>query len=469
MVMTLFPIFVKVDGRQVLLVGAGPVGESKVAGLLASGALVTVVAPRATASVTKWAAEGTLRWHAREFQPADLDGMALVIAAVPAEVAADIHREAQARNIFCNSVDDPEHCDFYYGAVLNRGDLQIAISTNGHSPALAQRLRQELEQQFGPEYEGWIERLGQVRRELFAVEMDPEVRRERLHEIASAKAFQEYCRNVSDRPPPLAATQSREGERGGRREGGRVYLIGAGPGDPELLTLKALRILGQADVVLHDDLLTPEILELIPSGARVECVGKRHGERQMTQEEINRRLALYASAGETIVRLKGGDGTIFGRASEEMNALRAAGIPFTIIPGVTAASGAAAAVGVSLTDRRLGSALVFLTAQRCKGNPPPNWKAVAQLGGVAAIYMPGGHEGDLARELMAAGLAPETPCFVVARATRPDEEIVETTLGQLPGIPKIPAPALLLIGAVPPTRSGSEPSVQTAGKDEQNH
>jgi uroporphyrin-III C-methyltransferase len=184
------------------------------------------------------------------------------------------------------------------------------------------------------------------------------------------------------------------------REGGKVYLIGAGPGDPELLTLKALRILGQADVVLHDDLLTPEILELIPPTARVERVGKRHGAREITQEAINKRLCRYAAAGQTVVRLKGGDGAIFGRASEEMNALREAGIPFSIVPGVTAASGAAAAAEVSLTDRRLGSALVFLTAQRCRGNPPPNWKAVAELGGAVAIYMPGGHEAELAHELI---------------------------------------------------------------------
>ena len=182
-----------------------------------------------------------------------------------------------------------------------------------------------------------------------------------------------------------------------------MYLVGAGPGDPELLTLKALRILGQADVVLHDDLLTPEILELIPPTARIECVGKRHGERQMTQQEINRRLCAYAAAGQAVVRLKGGDGAIFGRASEEMDALQAANVPFSIVPGVTAASGAAAAAGVSLTDRRIGSALVFLTAQRCKGNPPPNWKAVADLGGTAAIYMPGGHEAELARQLMRLG------------------------------------------------------------------
>jgi uroporphyrin-III C-methyltransferase len=225
-----------------------------------------------------------------------------------------------------------------------------------------------------------------------------------------------------------------------------VYLIGAGPGDPELLTLKALRILGQADVVLHDDLLTSEILELIPPSARVESVGKRHGERQMTQEEINRRMCAYASAGETVVRLKGGDGAIFGRASEEMAALRAAGVAFTIVPGVTAASGAAASAGVSLTDRRAGSAFVFVTAQRCKGNPPPNWKAIAEIGGAVAIYMPGGHEADLSDQLIAAGLSPATTCVVVSRATRSNEQVITSTLGALRSIARPEAPAILLIG-----------------------
>ncbi len=421
--MSLFPIFVKLEGRPVLLVGAGPVGESKIAGLLAAGAVVTVVAPDATPAIQTLAEDGKIFWHQRAFDSRDLDGMTLVVAAVPREVARLIYEEAQIRGVLVNSVDDPDNCDFYYPAVVNRGDLQIAISTAGHSPALAQRIRIELEQQFGPEYAQWVQQLGDARRDLFATEMDPELRKQKLHELAGAKA-----------PAPPNTD-------------GMVYLVGAGPGDPELLTLKALRILGQADVVLHDDLLTPEILELIPSTARIECVGKRHNERQVTQQEINRRLCEYGAAGQTVVRLKGGDGAIFGRASEEMDALRAAGISFAIVPGVTAASGAAAAAGVSLTDRRLGSALVFLTAQRCKGNPPPNWKAIAELGGTTAIYMPGGHEDDLARQLIEAGLAAETSCFVVASASRPDEQVIETTLGDLPGLQKLPAPAILLIGA----------------------
>ena len=431
--MSLFPIFVKLEGRPVLLVGAGPVGENKVGGLLSSGAVVTVVAPEATPAIRKLAEDGKIFWHQRAFDPRDLDGMTLAVAAVSRDVARLVYEEAQIRGVLVNSVDDPENCDFYYPAIVNRGDFQIAISTGGHSPALAQRIRIQLEQQFGPEYTQWIQQLGEARRDLFATDMDPDARKEKLHELAALRA-------------------DRFGDEDGPGQG-MVYLIGAGPGDPELLTLKALRILGEADVVLHDDLLTADILDLIPPRARVECVGKRHNERQVTQQEINRRLCEYAAAGQTVVRLKGGDGAIFGRASEEMDALRHANISFAIVPGVTAASGAAAAAGVSLTDRRLGSALVFLTAQRCKGNPPPNWKAVAEIGGTIAIYMPGGHEGDLAHQLMDAGLAPTTPCFVVASASRPNEQVLEITIGELPTVQKLPAPAILLVGVEKASKS----------------
>jgi siroheme synthase-like protein len=235
---------VKLDGRPVLLVGAGPVGESKVDGLLSAGAAVTVVAPNATAAVATLAQEGRVRWHRREFQAGDLDGMALVVAAVPRDVATAVYAEARRRGVLCNSVDDIENCDFYYPAVVSRGDLQIAISTAGHSPALAQRLRIELERQFGPEYAEWIRQLGAARKELFAVEGDPEVRRQKLHDLAR------------DKP-------------------GHVYLIGAGPGDPELLTLKAARLIGAADAVVYDRLVAPEIVALAAPGAERIFAGKR--------------------------------------------------------------------------------------------------------------------------------------------------------------------------------------------------
>src|SRR5688572_14563028 len=219
--MSLFPIFVKLEGRPVLLVGAGPVGENKVGGLLSSGAVVTVVAPEATPAIRKLAEDGKIYWHQRAFDPRDLDGMTLAVAAVSRDVARLVYEEAQIRGVLVNSVDDPDNCDFYYPAVVNRGDFQIAISTAGHSPALAQRIRIHLEQQFGPEYTQWIQQLGEARRDLFATDIDAEARTQKLHEMAALRPT---------------------GFGGQAGAAGMVYLVGAGPGDPELLTLKALRV-----------------------------------------------------------------------------------------------------------------------------------------------------------------------------------------------------------------------------------
>src|SRR5687768_6598937 len=190
--MSLFPIFVKLEGRPVLLVGAGSVAESKIAGLLSAGAVVTVVAPNATSGIQKLAEDGKIFWHQRVFDSRDLDGMTLVVAAVPREVAGLIYEEAQIRGVLVNSVDDPDNCDFYYPSVVNRGDLQIAISTAGHSPALAQRIRVELEQQFGPEYTRWVQQIGAVRRDLFGTDMDPELRKQTLHGVARQKPGMVY-------------------------------------------------------------------------------------------------------------------------------------------------------------------------------------------------------------------------------------------------------------------------------------
>jgi precorrin-2 dehydrogenase / sirohydrochlorin ferrochelatase len=186
----MFPIFLKLDGRRCLVVGAGKVAEAKIRGLLEARASIEVVAPEAVWQIQKWAWEGVLGWKARAFQATDLDQSSLVIAATSnPEVNAEVFRQARLRNVLCNSVDDPENCDFYYPAVVNRGDLQIAISTGGRSPALAQRLRRELEEQFGAEYESWVADLGRAREELTAQIRDPEARKQLLHEIASREAF----------------------------------------------------------------------------------------------------------------------------------------------------------------------------------------------------------------------------------------------------------------------------------------
>jgi uroporphyrin-III C-methyltransferase len=229
---------------------------------------------------------------------------------------------------------------------------------------------------------------------------------------------------------------------------GKVYLVGAGPGDPELLTLKALRALQTADVVLHDDLVTPKILALAASTARVYNVGKRCGRKKVTQEEINARMVAYASDGLTVVRLKGGDPLIFSRAGEEMDALQAATVPFEVVPGVTAASAAAAAARIPLTDRRLAARLAFFTAHHCAGKPLFDWPAALAPDTTIVLYMPGNGFLELAGKLTRAGLDLETPCLIISRASTPDEQIHRTILAELSQAPRLPPPTILIIGAV---------------------
>jgi len=229
---------------------------------------------------------------------------------------------------------------------------------------------------------------------------------------------------------------------------GKVYLVGAGPGDPELLTLKALRVLKTADAVLHDDLVAPEILKLIPTTAQVHNVGKRCGKKKILQEEINYLMVALADAGLRVVRLKSGDPLVFGRAGEEIESLRRSNIPFEIVPGVTSAMGAAAAAQIPLTHRHASSALVFLTAHQAQGSEAANWNKLAGSGATLVIYMPGQNYSEVAAKLRAAGLSGETPCAVVSRATTPQQQTHRSTISELHGSPKLAAPTLLVVGEV---------------------
>jgi len=229
---------------------------------------------------------------------------------------------------------------------------------------------------------------------------------------------------------------------------GKVYLVGAGPGDPELLTLKALRVLKTADAVLHDDLVAPEILKLISLNTQVHNVGKRCGKKKILQDEINYLMVALADSGLRVVRLKSGDPLVFGRAGEEIEALRRANIPFEIVPGVTSAMGAAAIAQIPLTHRRASSALVFLTAHQAPGSEAANWSKLAGSGATLVIYMPGQNYSEVAAKLRAAGLAGDTPCAVISRATTPQQQTHRSTITELHGSPKLAAPTLLVVGEV---------------------
>jgi len=229
---------------------------------------------------------------------------------------------------------------------------------------------------------------------------------------------------------------------------GKVYLVGAGPGDPELLTVKALGLLRSADVVLHDALASPEILALVSSSAKLVDVGKRCGTKAITQKEINRLILDFAQSGLTVVRLKNGDPLIFGRAAEEMEALRGAAVEFEVVPGITAALGAAAAARIPLFDQRVGSKVVFVTAHHAASKPCPDWSRLASAETTFVVYMPGENYSDLAMQLMNAGFAADVPCIAISNATKTQQQLHRTTISQLPQAPALVAPVLLIVGEV---------------------
>jgi uroporphyrin-III C-methyltransferase / precorrin-2 dehydrogenase / sirohydrochlorin ferrochelatase len=438
--MTLFPVFLKLQDRPTLVVGGGAIAFSKVPGLLEAGAKITIVAPQLNGDIAKLVRDRLIEWLPKTFEPSDLDHKFLVVAATSLrDVNESVFREADKRHILCNAVDDIDHCHFYYGSIVQRGDLQIAISTNGKSPALAQRLRKELEEQFDPEYAAWLDCLGAAREALRAQSTDPEATKRQLHLLASREMFERFLCESNEQSTDKSVVKP--------ALPGKVFLIGAGPGDPDLLTQKAARVLQSAHIVLHDSLVGPEILALIPKTAQRIDVGKRAGFRLLTQTDINALLVEAAHTHEVVVRLKGGDPLLFGRAAEEIESLRAAKISFEIIPGISAAFGAAAAAQVSLTDRRLASRVLFTTYSRSAEARAFSGVPIAPDTTVV-VYMPGPDYSGVSRWLTDSGLAAETPCLVVSRASQIDQSTRPATLATLSAEAPLPAPALLIVGRV---------------------
>lgn len=436
--MQLLPIFLRLEGRPALLVGAGNVALEKIGSLLRTGVKLRVVAPEARPEVQGLAAEGKLEWTAKEFSPEDLDGNFLVIAATDrAEINASVYRAALEKNIPCNSVDDIPNCDFYFGSVVRRGDLQIAISTAGESPALAQRLRREIDEQVPQDLGPWLRELGSLRREVLTTHPRGDERKLLLHELAQ----RQICDSPACTTRRLAVAPLQAPHVDAK---GMVYLVGAGPGDPELLTVKATRRIQRAHVVLHDDLVPQAILDLASPEAEIVNVGKRCGLKSITQEQIHKLMVLHAEAGRSVVRLKSGDPLLFGRAAEEMEALHAADIPFEIVPGITAAFAAAASVGCSLTSRETSSSVIFSTGHHAQSHnhaPLPEIEDATRV-----VYMPGRDLSLLALEWMQGGLPAELPCAVVSRAAQPDEQVQYTTLDKLGSLEAATAPSLLIAG-----------------------
>ena len=439
--MSMLPIFLKLDGRRCLLVGAGTVALEKVSTLLKTGLQIQIIAPEARPEIVELARAGKLEWIQRTFDPSDLEGNTLVIAAtnVP-QVNAAVYHSAVERGILANSVDDIPNCDFFFGSIVTRGSLQIAISTGGESPAVAQRLRHEIDEQLPEDLGPWLENLGTLRREVLATHPRTEGRKFLLHQLAQ----RQLCDSASCPSRQMAHSQSHPPVQAPGISAGTVYLVGAGPGDPDLLTVKALRLIQSAQVILHDDLVPQAILALASSNAEIVNVGKRCGTKTITQDDINALMIQHARAGKAVVRLKSGDPLIFGRAAEEMTALVAAVVPFEVVPGITAAFAAAAAIGCSLTDRNSASNVIFSTGHHASSHnqsPLPEIEDATRV-----VYMPGRDLHLLAEEWLQQGLPPDFPCAIVSHAAQPNQTVRCTTLAALGDAAPAAAPSLLIAG-----------------------
>jgi len=436
--MNLLPIFLKLEGRPGLLVGAGNVALEKLNTLLTSGLRLRVVAPEAKPEFIQLAAEGDIEWMQRAFDPADLDGNFFVIAGTnDPEVNATVYRESVRRGILVNSVDDPPHCDFYFGSVVRRGDLQIAISTAGESPAAAQQLRREIDEQLPQDLGPWLAQIGRLRREILASHPAGEDRKALLHRIAKRRFLKSNSRPSHHGDLGLTGQDL-------NADTGTVFLVGAGPGDPDLLTVKALRLIQSADVILHDDLVTDAILDLAGPQAVVVNVGKRCGTKRITQEEIHELMVSYARDYRIVVRLKSGDPLIFGRASEEMAALDEANVRFEVVPGITAAFAAAAAIPCSLTDRNAASNVIFSTGHHALSHGESRIPELEDA--TRIVYMPGRDLSLLALEWQQKGLPPDFPCAIVSHAARPEQQVHRTTLAELGDAQPTSSPSLLIAG-----------------------
>jgi len=446
-----FPVFFNLAGQKVLIVGGGEVALRKISMLERTGARLSVVAPQIAPEIMQRAAAGALELAIREFVAEDLDGARLVIVATSREaVNRWIAKLSESRNIPVNVVDDRQASRFIVPAIIDRDPVLVAVATGGASPVLARRLRERLEA-FIPrrigEFAEWLRELrAGTRRQLRDVD---ERRRffETLIDGPAARRFIEGdnqgARRIAQR---LLATTSTAA-----RAAGEVTLVGAGPGDPELLTLKALRALQDADVILHDRLVPAAVLDLARRDAEQICVGKAAGNVGTTQQEINSLMIEHARQGKRVVRLKGGDPFVFGRGGEELQALAEAKIDFSVVPGITAAAGCAAYAGIPLTHRDHAQSLIFVTGHAQESDKEPDWRALAQTGVTAVFYMGLARLQHIVDKLLEHGAEASRPAGIIAQGTTVDQCVVTATLATLPALAadaKLESPALLIVGKV---------------------
>ncbi|HGM5254593.1 TPA: siroheme synthase CysG [Serratia marcescens] len=448
--MDYLPIFADLKQRPVLVVGGGDVAARKVSLLQRAGAEIRIVAQSLSPELEQQRQQGRVLWLGKTFDPQQLDDVFLAIAATDDNALnAAVFAEADKRRVLANVVDDQPRCSFIFPSIIDRSPLVVAVSSSGQAPVLARLLREKLEALLPASLGQMAQVAGRWRGQV----------KQRLASIGERRRFWENT--FGGRFATLVANgQTAQAERqleqdlhrfaaGDEGAQGEIALVGAGPGDVGLLTLRGLQVMQQADVVLYDHLVSGEILDLVRRDAERICVGKRAGAHSVIQEETNRLLVELAQQGKRVVRLKGGDPFIFGRGGEELQVAAAAGIPFQVVPGVTAAAGATAYAGIPLTHRDHAQSVTFITGHCRPDGDGLDWADLARARQTLAIYMGTMKAADISQRLIAHGRDAATPVAVISRGTRADQQVQIGTLEQLEYLAqRAPLPALLVVGEV---------------------
>ncbi|HHB1395939.1 TPA: siroheme synthase CysG [Vibrio cholerae] len=445
--MDYLPIFCRLDNKPVLLVGGGEVAERKARLLLDAGARLTVVAPELDPELAELAANGSIEWLAGEFAPAQLAGKWLVVAATDQrEVNALVYQSANQARIFANVVDDPKRSSFIMPSIIDRSPLMVAISSGGKAPVLARLLREKLEALL-PQHLGAVAAFAGSLRERVKARFASMGERRRFWErlLGADRLGQALARGDHASAHQLADSLFADESQ----SAGEVVLVGAGPGDPGLLTLHALRQMQQADVVVYDRLVSDEVMALVRRDAKRIFVGKQAGNHCVPQEGINQLLLEEAKKGQRVVRLKGGDPFIFGRGGEELETLVGSGIGFQVVPGITAASGCAAYAGIPLTHRDHAQSVRFVTAHGKGGARDLDWPLLAKDKQTLVFYMGLSSCATIREQLLAHGKASNTPVALIERGTQPCQRVIRGTLDELPALAVgVESPALIMVGSV---------------------
>ncbi len=447
------PVFLELDGKAAVVVGGGAVAARRAEHLVRAGARVTTFATSLTDDFRELIDAPNFRHEARDPRPWDFKGSMLCFVAVEDErLAAEAGAAARGAGALVNVADRPQLCDFIMPSIVDRSPLVIAISTGGASPILGRMLKARLESSIPAAYGRLADLMGGFRGAVAKAIASPIMRR-RFWETVLEGPIAERTLAGDERAAAVElahAIEDASGRNGGGPSG-EVYLVGAGPGDPDLLTFRALRLMQKADIVLYDRLTDPQVMNLVRREAERIYVGKQPEDHELPQGEISALMVKLAKEGKRVLRLKGGDPFVFGRGGEEIEALAAEGIPFQVCPGITAAVGAAAYAGIPLTHRDHAQACVFVTGHGKDGKIDLDWTALLQPRQTVAIYMGLRNVEALTREFIARGADPDLPAAIIDNATRPGQRVVVGSLAKLAAKAheaELSGPSIIIVGTV---------------------